>query len=194
MSKRIITVRPQDPVADAQALLHRYRIRQLPVLRQRRLVGIVTDRDLRSAPPAAKTVGELMSAKLIVIAPEASVDEAAHLLRAHKIGALPVVERSTLVGILTSSDILDAFVDISGVAETTYRVTLSGAQGKQAEQEVRQVVQRTRSELKWLQRDSRNPTQVHLRLKAPRIDDLVTGLEAAGFEVTSVVAPSRRRG
>ncbi len=193
MSPQVITVEAERSIEEARALLHKHRIRQLPVLSKRRLVGIITDRDLRGGGAKAATVADLMTPRPIVIGPNASVDEAARLLTTHKIGALPVVEGNILVGILASSDILEAFVDLSGVGEATYRMVISGAKGKQAAQRVRHVVETSRGELKWLHPDTRDPAKLHLRLKARRIDDLVTSLEAAGFEVDALVAPSRSR-
>lgn len=194
MSKKVIGVEPQHSITDARALLHRHHIRQLPVLHGRRLVGIVTDRDLRSPPGAAKIIADIMTGDPVVVAANASVDEAAGILRKHKIGALPVVEGGKMVGIITASDILDAFVDLSGVGEATYRIEISGARGKQAERQVRQVIQDQRGELKWIHPDSRDASKLHLRLRARRIDDIVTCLEAAGFEVDALLAPWRSRG
>jgi acetoin utilization protein AcuB len=193
MSSKVITVEPGQPIAQARALLHRHRIRQLPVLRKERLVGIITDRDLRGAATSAETVADVMTAKPMVIDPNASVDEAARQLRARKFGALPVVDGNKLVGILTASDILDAFVDLSGVGEATYRIMISGAKGRQAQQQVRQAITNTHGELKWLHPDSRDPSKLHLRLKARHIDDVVTAIEAVGFEVDALVAPSGSR-
>jgi acetoin utilization protein AcuB len=193
MSSKVITIEPEQSLADARSLLHRHRIRQLPVLRKGRLVGIITDRDLRGAGAKAATVGELMTPKPMVIGTSASVDEAARLLTAHKVGSLPVVEGGKLVGILTSSDILDAFVDLSGVGESTYRIVISGAKGKLAERRVREVVTAQRAELKWLHPDTRHPDRLHVRLKARRVDDVVTALEAAGFTVDALVAPAGSR-
>lgn len=193
MSSRVITVEPQQSLTEARSLLHRHNIRQLPVLRNGRLVGIITDRDLRGAGGKDATVADLMTPKPIVIGPNASVDEAARALTAHKIGALPVVDGGKLVGILASSDILDAFVDLSGVGEATYRIVLSGAKGKQAERQVREVVAQKHGELKWLHPDTRYPNKLHLRLKSRRVDDIVTALEAAGFNVDALVAPSGSR-
>ncbi len=193
MSPNVITVEADYTIAEARTLLHRHRIRQLPVVRRERLVGIVTDRDLRSAPASAETVAEVMTTKPAVTSPGAAVDEAARQLRQRKFGALPVVEGGKLVGILTASDVLDAFVDLSGVGEATYRIVLSGAKGKQAQQQVRQTVGSTRGELKWIHPDSRDASKLHLRLKARRIEDIVTALEAAGFEVDALVAPAGSR-
>jgi CBS domain-containing protein len=105
-----------------------------------------------------------------------------------------VVEGNALVGIITAADILDAFVQLSGVAERTYRIALGAKHGKADEAHVRAVVGRLHGELKWLHYDGeQRPPQVHLRLKVRRVDELVTGLEAAGFDVISVVAPARKR-
>ena len=191
MSRKVITTQRQQPIGEARALLHKYNIRQLPVMQQERLVGIVTDRDLRSASVTAKTVADLMTPKPVVIGPNTPVDEAARLLRAHKIGALPVLDNGKLIGILGGSDILDAFVDLSGVREPTYHVILTAADGPDTERRVRRIVEQERGELKWIHRDkSQRPPQVHLRLKARRVDDIVTELEAAGFEVSGVVGSS----
>ena len=115
MSRRVITVEPQRSAAEVRGLLQRHRIRQLPVMRKGRLVGIVTDRDLRGVRDSKRSVADVMTAKPFVVSPTASVDEAARLLRSYKIGALPVVDGG--VGrIITASDLLDAFVRLS-VAE-----------------------------------------------------------------------------
>ena len=193
MSRKVFTVAPDASIEAARALLQRHRVRQLPVVRKERLVGIVTDRDLRGAGAKEQQVADVMTAKPLVVAPTASVDEAARLLRGRKIGALPVVDKNKLVGILTASDVLDAFVDISGVGEATYRITVSGVRGKQAARQVRQLVDQCRLDLKWLHPDSRDASILHLRLKGNRVDDFTTAVEAAGFNVDSVVAPSTSR-
>lgn len=194
MVRKVITTQPQRPLAEVRALLRRHRIRQVPVLRGSRLVGIVTDRDLRSAPPAARTVADVMTAKPFVISPDASVDEAARLLRTYKIGALPVVDGAALLGILTGSDVLDAFVDLSGVAEPTYRIVLTGEPAKGFEARIRHIIEKRRGELKWLHYDAKHrPPEIHLRVRVRHIDDVESDLEAAGFEVSTIVAPSRVR-
>jgi len=190
MSKKVKVVQPQHTLAETRALLDRHRIRQLPVMRSKALVGIVTDRDLRSAPKAARTVQDVMTAKLFTASPDMPVDEAARILRQHKVNSLPVVEKNNLVGILTTSDVLDAFVDLSGVAEPTFLLMLEA--GKRSDREIRQVIERTPAEVKWIGRDRQKPGRAHVRLKARRIDDIVDALEGAGFEVCSMVVPPRR--
>lgn len=189
MSRKVVTIPPDCPLADARALLLRHEIRQLPVVRAGSVVGIVTDRDLRSAKAAAKTVADVMTSKPLVTTPQSSVDEAARILRMRKINALPVTDGPRLVGILTASDVLDAFVDLSGVAEPTYRFSLVASGIESPARRIREIVEARRSELKWLHEEKRGErTQIHLRLKTRRPDDISDALEAAGFEVCALVA------
>ena len=193
MSRKVISVQRQDPIAAARALMQKHGVRQFPVVQEERLVGIVTDRDLRSAPASAKIVSEVMTSKPTTVGPDVAEDEAARLLRTHKIGALPVVDNGKLIGILAGSDVLDAFVDLSGVAEPTYHVILTAADVPDAERQIRRIVEQEHGELKWIHRDkSQRPPRVHLRLKARRVDDIVTELEAVGFEVAGVVGSSAK--
>ncbi|HYB89615.1 MAG TPA: CBS domain-containing protein [Candidatus Binataceae bacterium] len=130
MKSPVHTVKPQDSVAHARAILEEYRINQLPVVQNRHLVGIVTDRDLRDAPEAVEVAASeaahasrtqapnperipieaVMTANVLTLTPGDDVEDAARLMRRERIGAIPIVERDALVGILTRSDILDAFV------------------------------------------------------------------------------------
>ena len=191
MSKRLVTVAPEDTVAEVRALLAKHGIHHLPVIKEQRLVGIVTDRDARSAPTKSKSVADIMTAKPVVISPDTFVDEAARRLRRHRIGGLPVVENGRLVGILTAADVLDAFVDLSGAREATTQIVLAGAKGSKAAEQVREIVRKARGELKWLHRDSNDPSRVFLRLKAPRIDDIEYALEAAVFTIDAIIGSSR---
>jgi acetoin utilization protein AcuB len=195
MTAAVITVQSGSPPDEARRLLQRHRIRQLPVLRGERLVGIVTDRDLRSARGATATsVAALMTPKPLVVAPDAAVDEAARVLRSHKIGALPVVDRQRLVGILTVSDVLDAFVAVSGVSEPSYRLAITGAPPAAMERHLRQAVARCHAELKWVHRTPRiRPPRLEARVRATHIEDVVAAIEAANLEVLGVVATAVAR-
>lgn len=193
MSREVVSVGPQQSVEDVRQLFKRRRIRQAPVQEKDRLVGIVTDRDVRSARGATAKVANVMTAKPFIISPEASVDEAARMLRTYKIGALPVVAEKRLEGILTASDVLDAFVELSGVGEPTYRLVLIGKMSKQSESRLRRIIDHNHGELKWLHHDAKQrPPETHLRLRVRRIDDFVTELEAAGFDVARVVSAKKR--
>ena len=124
----VVTVKPLDSVRHARELLEQHRINQLPVVVDGRLVGIVTDRDLRDVFPSVfeskrhvrrhpeldpdrVPVRDVMAPRVITLNPNASVSEAAALLRGERIGAVPIVdENQRLCGILTRSDLLGALI------------------------------------------------------------------------------------
>jgi CBS domain-containing protein len=120
-----ITVPLDMPVLDARQLMVKHRIRHLLVTDGRRLMGIVTDRDIRLNLPspatslsvwevnyllARLTVESVMTGSVIIVEPERDAIEAARIMLEHKIGALPVVDAGAMVGIVTETDVLRAFV------------------------------------------------------------------------------------
>ena len=126
-----ITIPPETPVLEARRIMQTRAIRHLLVMEVGRLVGIVTDRDIRLNMPspattlsvwevnyllARLTVREVMTKTVIIVDPDRDAHEAARLMIAEKIGALPVVEGERLVGIVTETDILRAFVDHATLA------------------------------------------------------------------------------
>jgi CBS domain-containing protein len=126
MTRKVTSMKPMDNARDARELMTRLRIQQVPILVRGKLVGIVTDRDIRDAFPTA-TISHLgneideftrkiklesiMSGNVLTISPTASIADAAELLRSNRIGALPVVDGDKLVGIITRSDVLAAVID-----------------------------------------------------------------------------------
>ncbi|HET7873969.1 MAG TPA: CBS domain-containing protein [Methylomirabilota bacterium] len=121
-----ITVGVDTPVLDARHLMAKERIRHLLVLSPSgQLAGIITDRDIRLNLPSQATslsvweinhlltrltVEKVMSKSVITIGPDREARDAGQLLLEHKIGALPVVEGGRLIGIVTETDLLRAFV------------------------------------------------------------------------------------
>lgn len=143
MSSPAITVEVRASIADAVELIRRHDIRRLPVLQRGRLVGIVTLTDLMRAQPSPATtlaawempvllgkatVGEIMTADPITIGPDAPIEAAAVIMLREKIGGLPVMEGRALVGMITESDLFEAFVDLTGLRQGGARlvVDLSG--------------------------------------------------------------------
>ncbi len=128
MKTKLVVASPTDSVAAAWRLLRQHQIRHLPVVEEGKLVGIVTDRDIRLVFPSALTSGrreqdphdalekvavrEIMTGQVVTVAPEAPIANVARLLLERRIGGLPVVQGSRLVGIITKTDILAAFVDV----------------------------------------------------------------------------------
>ena len=128
MTQNPVTVAPYDSLRRAIALMKEGSFRRLPVLENGRLVGIVTDRDVRLAANSPIILRErwqdeflldhvkveaCMTPDPITITPDSSVEEAAKLMRGRKVGGLPVVRDSELVGIITETDILNHFIDLA---------------------------------------------------------------------------------
>lgn len=138
MKHPVHTIRPLDSIEHARALLEEHRINQLPVVVKTNVVGIITDRDLRDAFPsvfevpdfgaegARKSgrdpkkvrVEEVMTRQVLTLAPDQLLRDAARMMRSERVGAVPVVENGHLVGIVTRSDILEAFAASAGEPET----------------------------------------------------------------------------
>jgi acetoin utilization protein AcuB len=125
MSRVVISVPGTTPVLEARALMLKAGIRHLLVVDDGRLQGMVTDRDIRLNLPspatslsvweinhllARLTVASVMTRAVIVIDPERDAREAARIMVDHKIGALPVLDGEHLLGIITETDLLRAFV------------------------------------------------------------------------------------
>jgi acetoin utilization protein AcuB len=152
MTREVITIDPAASLASIAATMARSRIRRLPVVTAApegpRLVGIVTHSDvLHAFPPdinpfsanAADSVAmlertggrarvfaaDLMARAPLVTAPDAPIESAARVMRDRKIGALPVVSKDTLVGLITESDIFRAMVEVFEEPKRAVRITFS---------------------------------------------------------------------
>jgi CBS domain-containing protein len=125
MTKDPLTIGPSETVGEAEELMAENGIRQLPVVRNSDLIGIITDRDVRSflagslvSPPnereqALRTqVSDLMTANPLTLAPDDELQDAVELLVEQKIGGVPVVDAAEgLVGIVTYVDVLRCFLN-----------------------------------------------------------------------------------
>lgn len=104
----VVTVSPDATVGEARRLLQQSRIRHLPVLDRGLLVGLVADRDLRSAPGEATRIAEVMTRTVFVLSPETPVGSAARIFRERRFGAMPVLQGRELVGIVSVGDVARA--------------------------------------------------------------------------------------
>ena len=125
MTPRPIVVSPHIPAADALNMMKDGRFRRLPVVQGSKLVGIVTDRDLREAASANAAVGDIMHKQPLTIQATDRLETAALMMRNNKVGALPVMQDKTLVGIITESDIFDTFLDMMGIRGPGRRLQLT---------------------------------------------------------------------
>jgi len=123
MSKDPVTVTAEDLLIQARLKMQRGGFRRLPVVSDGQLVGIVTDRDTREhAGYLDRTqVKTAMSKKPVTVTPATTLETAAQILLKRKVGGLPVMENGRLVGMITTSDVLQAFLDVMGASEETSR-------------------------------------------------------------------------
>lgn len=190
MSPDPVTVRQDAPLAEAARLMRQHHFRQLPVMDQSgRLVGIITDRDLRQTvgfgEPLRENliVADVKTADPITIPLSATMDDAVRVLAAHGFGALPVVRSNKLVGIIAYMDILRAFAEVFGLDQPGYRIEVALPDGyadvARAFQALKDsngtllaaVVSRTR-------RDSGKPT-LYLRVARDKHEDIEQRLRSA---------------
>ena len=142
IQKNPVTIGPDASFYEARNLIHEKGFRHLPVVDKGKLLGIVTDTDIREAAPSDATMlsfqelhyllGKLkVSAfmtpkeKLITITPDTHIEEAVQLMHDHKIGCLPVLEGGKLYGIFTATDALDHLVDVFGLKQKGTRLTVA---------------------------------------------------------------------
>ena len=126
MSVDPATVEPKDSLRMVIELLRRRDIRSVPVVEKGKLIGIVTDRDVRQVAPAYPlfrdenqirrytehlTVTTAMTADPMTVAPDAPLVEAAKVLETYRISSMPVIDDGRLVGMLTVTDVLRVFVE-----------------------------------------------------------------------------------
>jgi acetoin utilization protein AcuB len=138
MSHPVITMSPDLPIVDALNLMKRERIRRAPVVKDGKMVGIVSDKDLLNASTSPTTslsvwelnyllskitIKEVMSKKVLSVSENTPIEEAARIMADNKIGGLPVTRGDDVVGIITETDLFKIFLELMGAREPGVRVT-----------------------------------------------------------------------
>jgi len=140
MTRKVFIIAPDSSVSDAVKLMKEKKIKHIPVVKDERLKGIISDRDIREFMPSKATsldvyelhyllattkVKEMMKTKVFTITADSPVEEAAMLMFDYNIGSLPVVEDGKVVGIISDRDIFRVLVDITGVRHGGHRVAIT---------------------------------------------------------------------
>jgi acetoin utilization protein AcuB len=110
MTRQLVTIGPETSCEKAERLMEEHRVRHLPVVDAGRLVGLVTDRDARSRD--GDGVARIMTPDPVTVTARMRVEHAARLMLEGRFGSLPVVDGAALVGIVTYTDLLHAFVRV----------------------------------------------------------------------------------
>lgn len=132
MSREVITIEEDDSMQEALKLLKEHAIRMLPVMKKGKLVGIVTDRDLKKASPSDATtlevhellylltqikVKEIMTRDPVTVPPDYTVEETAQVLLENKISGAPVMDKTgKVIGTITQTDLFRVLISLTGVA------------------------------------------------------------------------------
>jgi acetoin utilization protein AcuB len=192
MTKAPVTITGDDFLSEAQEKMRRGGFRRLPVVSDGKVVGMVTDRDLRAHVGYLERtkVNGAMTEKVRAVSPSVTLEEAAQILLKFQIGGLPVVDNGRLVGIITTSDVMKAFLDTMGAsqpASTRIDFILEGEEHGLTE--ASRVVSREGGEIlgigTYRQKIGENPV-CYLRLLSGNAGQIAESLRRAGFDVLGV--------
>lgn len=138
MSRPVICVSPDEPINEVLAMFRKEHIRRAPVMKDGKLIGIVSERDLLNAAPSSATtlnvwelnyliskvkIKDVMSKKVITVDQDTPIEEAARIMADKKIGGLPVLSGEKVVGIITETDLFKVFLELMGARQKAIRVT-----------------------------------------------------------------------
>jgi acetoin utilization protein AcuB len=138
MSRPVISVSADDPINDVVIMFKKEHIRRAPVMKDGKLVGIVSEGNLLNAAPSSATtlsvwemnyliskvkVKNVMTKKVITVSKDTPIEEAARIMADNKIGGLPVVDGDKVVGMITETDLFKVFLELMGARDKGTRVT-----------------------------------------------------------------------
>jgi acetoin utilization protein AcuB len=135
MTREVITVSVEDTLEQITQIFRKHKFRRVPVMENNRLVGIISERDIRSffmrdnggiikKNNLKLKAGEIMTRNPINISMYDTIEKAALLMQENKIGGLPVIDENNLVGIITEHDVFDALIEVTGAKWGVPRLTL----------------------------------------------------------------------
>ncbi len=194
MNKEPITVAPETRVHEAIKLMQQLNIRHLPVMSGNTFVGWLSNRDLYQVLLAAMieeiTVGDVMNQNPITITPETDLEEAANLMREHKIGGMAVLEDDRLVGVLTVIDLLSAFHYMLNVLRSSSRIDVELAEDPQAFDKACAVIQGAGGKIMnvALGALSDGKRVYSFRLEKTRLQPIIDRLQASGYTILDKVS------
>jgi acetoin utilization protein AcuB len=138
MSRPVISVSADDPINDVLVMFKKEHIRRAPVMKDGKLVGIVSEGNLLNASPSSATtlsvwemnyliskvkVKNVMTKKVITVAKDTPIEEAARIMADNTIGGLPVMDGDKVVGMITETDLFKVFLELMGARDKAVRVT-----------------------------------------------------------------------
>jgi acetoin utilization protein AcuB len=189
-----ITITANSSIPEAIELMKINSIRHLPVVSEgNQLEGFLTLADLKQGLIPSMlgdlTLQDLMIRKPITVGPDDEIETAAQLIYQHKIGGMPVVKNGKLVGIITASDILRAFIDMMGILSSTSRIDVLVGDRPGALKKAMQIVTDKGGDIINVGMTAQQTGQriYYFRLAACKTNIIKKALEAEGFEVLAAM-------
>ncbi|MGI6491186.1 MAG: CBS and ACT domain-containing protein [Pelotomaculum sp.] len=203
MTRNPVTISRKTSVFDALAIMKKNKIRQLPVVAEGKLEGLVTEKDLLTVSPspatslsifelngllARLTVAEIMVKSPVTVGPDTTIEETALVLRENKFGSVPVVEGDRLVGIITVTDIFDALIEFFGYGKAGTRLLIEAPDRVGLLAEISRIVTDFGLLIKasiFAYKDNGN-VEMMLRLATVDPVPVVAALKEKGYDVTYI--------
>ena len=185
-----ITITEKASVSDAIELMKVNSIRHLPVVSQKKILkGFLTLADLKQGLIPSMlgdlTLTDLMIKKPITVEPDNDIEIAAQLIYKHKIGGIPVVKKNKLVGIITESDILRAFIDMMGILTASSRIDVVIKDEPGSFRKALQIINDNGGDIINVGMTAQQTSKrtYYFRLSVCKTDIIKKALEDSGFEV-----------
>ncbi len=208
MTPNPITATPEMGILDALMLMQEHKVRRLPVLDKGKLVGIVVESQLlRIAPSPATTLSvfemnyllakmrikDVMTPNPVTVTPDTLIEEAAVLMRENVVSGLPVLDGNKLIGIITETNIFDAFIDSMGLRSNGTRISLEMEDKPGMLAGITKIIRDHGISIISLAtfHQGREKRSIVLRLDTTNVDTVLKDLAEAGYAVTHVAYMAR---
>jgi acetoin utilization protein AcuB len=204
MTRNLITVTPDTNILKVKNLLKECNIDQVPVVEGKKLVGIITDKDIRnnSASPASTlsihelnyllsemNAGEIMTKKLYTASPGTTIEAAARLINEKRVNSLPVVVNDELVGIITTCDMLNVLLEFMGMDTPSSRIELALSSNMGEIEKISNIVNNMGltiiSIVSAISREKSDTRTTVIRVNTGDVTDLCKAFEEAGYQFTT---------
>lgn len=200
MTSNPYTVSPDDNISDAMQLMRSKKIGRIPVVKNSKLVGIITKGKLLEVSPSPATtlsiyeidyllsktkISSIMTKDVITVAPGDLLEEAAVKMREFDIGGLPVIEDGKLVGIITETNLFNAFIEMMGFRDQGSRISIDIQEDKPGIlSKVTGIIAGFDINISHL---ALFRNELVLRINALKTEEVVNALESNGIKVLSVI-------
>lgn len=204
MTSNPYTIAFDAPITEVIELMREKNLKRVPVVHGDKVVGMITHGDIQKVSPTkattlsifelnyllAKTkVSDAMTKEVITVSPDALLEEAAVLMRENKISTLAVVKANKLVGIITESDIFDAFIDLLGFRDAGSRITIQATDAPGVLADIAEIFRDLDSNITHIAayRGSGGYSDVVIRTNTINTDDLEKRLAEHGYKIENVI-------